>query len=310
MNIYSMGGRSMLDGKEIKVAVIGLDTSHSVVFTELMQSPDCPAEKRVPGLRTISCLRFPTPFQSEEGLDARQKQMEGWGVKVTTDFDEAVADCDAIMLEINDPAYHLDYFKRCADLGKPIFLDKPMAGNIEDGRKIYDLAKSKSLKVFSTSTLRFVPQLLEACIQMPEPYFTTTYGPLGVAPAGSSIVWYGVHSFEMLQRAMGAGAAAVKTVEDKAGVVSVVEYADGRRGVVELTVGAGIYGGCLRSKEKAVPYVVDMSRHYPDLLLEIEKFFRTGKAPISLGTTFEVMAMLDAAERSFKSGKTEAMGVA
>lgn len=30
------------------------------------------------------------------------------------------------MMEINDPSLHLEYFKKCADLGKPIFLDKPL----------------------------------------------------------------------------------------------------------------------------------------------------------------------------------------
>lgn len=294
-----------MGGKETKVAVIGLDTSHSIAFTELMQSPDCPPDKRVAGLRAVSCLSFSTPFQNEEGLDARQKTLESWGVKVTTDFDEAVADCDAVMLEINDPAYHLEYFEQCADLGKPIFLDKPMADNIENGRKIFDMARSRKLKVFSSSTLRFVPQLMEACAGMPEPQTVTTYGPLGKAPAGSSLIWYGVHAFEMLQRAMGPGAARVRAVSNSAGVVSVVEYADGRRGVVELTEGAYIYGGCLKNKEKAVPYVVDMSRHYPDLLIQIERFFRTGEAPIDLETTLEVMAMLDAAERSCLSGLAE-----
>ena len=99
--------------EEIRVAIIGLDTSHSVEFPRRMQAPDCPEKNRVEGLRAVTCLRFETPFTNKQVLDERQKQLEAWGVKVTEDFDEAVSDCDAIMIEINDPAYHLEYFKKC-----------------------------------------------------------------------------------------------------------------------------------------------------------------------------------------------------
>ena len=96
----------------IKVAIIGLDTSHSVALPKLMQDP---AEKdQIKELRATRCLRFETPFQNKAGLDERQAYLESIGVLVTTDFDEAVADCDAIMLEINDPSYHLEYFEKCA----------------------------------------------------------------------------------------------------------------------------------------------------------------------------------------------------
>lgn len=295
--------------KEIRVALIGLDTSHTVEFARRMQAPDCPADQKVAGLRAVSCLRFSTPFQNEEGLNARQAMLESWGIKVTLDFDEAVADCDAIMIEINDAAYHLEYFTRCASLGKSIFLDKPLADTIENGKKIYDLTKSKNLKVFSVSSLRFVPQLEQACREIPSPQFATIYGPLGGAPAGSSIVWYGVHAFEMLQRAMGRGAQSLLVKKDTAGVTAIVTYPDNRRGIVELSNDAWIYGGTLRTADKASPYVVDMSRAYSDLLIKIEAFFRTGVSPVDMDETLEVMAMLDATQKSSDSGKEEKINI-
>jgi hypothetical protein len=71
----------------IKVAIIGLDTSHSVEFPRRMQAPDCPEKNKVEGLRSVTCLRFETPFTNKEVLDERQKQLEAWGVKVTDDWD-------------------------------------------------------------------------------------------------------------------------------------------------------------------------------------------------------------------------------
>ncbi len=292
---------------EIRIGMVGLDTSHSVAFTKCLQAPDVAADQKVAGARVVSCMRFETPFQDKNGLDGRQKQLEEWGVTVTEDFDEAVAECEAIMLEINDPAYHLEYFRKCVPLGKPIFLDKPMADNTTNARAIYKLAKENNLRVFSSSSLRFVPGLIESCKAIPNADYAYTYGALGKAPAGSSVVWYGVHAFEMLERAMGQGAIGVFARRDKAGVVCTVEYPNNRRGIVELTEGSSAYGGCLRDKGKAAPYVCDNSRLYPDQLIKVVEFFKGAEPAASLDDALEVTAMLDAAERSTQSGKPEAL---
>jgi predicted dehydrogenase len=291
--------------KEVKVAVIGLDTSHTIQFIKRMQDPECEAKWKVEGLKAISCMRFETPFQNRQGLDERQKQIEDWGVKVTEDFDEAIQGCDAIMLEINDPAYHLEYFSRCAGLGKPVFLDKPMADDIKSGLKIYELAKKNKTRVFSASSLRFVTELQDAIKTIGDPQYVSVFGPLGIAPAGSSIVWYGVHAFEMLQKAMGRGAISTLAVKDDAGVTVIVEYPDKKRGVVELTEGAYVYGGSIRSQKNSAAFIVDMSMAYTLQLREVADFFRGGEASLTIDDTLEVMDMLDAAERSYVSGEKE-----
>jgi len=258
-------------------------------------------------LNPVSCLRFSTPFHSEEGLNQRQKTLEGWGIKVTTNLGEAVAGCDALMLEINDPAYHLEYFTRVAGLGKMIFLDKPFADTLANAKKILDLTQARQLKVFSSSSLRFVPEFTAACDKMPKPAFGHVYGLFGKPPAGTSIVWYCVHTFEMLQRAMGRGAQSVFVKKDGAGFTAIVQYPENRRGVAELLTGTSIYGGCLHDKEQACPFVASTARCYTHLLEHIAKFFQTGEAPVELAETMEVMALLDAAQRSLDSGKEEAV---
>lgn len=293
--------------KEIKIGMVGLDTSHSIAFTKCLQAPDCAPEQHVDGARVVACMRFETPFQSKEGLDERQKQLEAWGVKVTESFDEAIANCDAIMLEINDPAFHVEYFTKCTELGKPIFLDKPMADNTANAKLIAKLAKDAKLRVFSASSLRFVPALVAAIEAVGEPKYVSTYGPLGKAPAGSSIVWYGVHAFEMLERAMGRGAKSVFARKDSVGVVAIVDYGEGKRGVVELTEGAYAYGGSVRGDKKAVPFTAENALLYPLELNEVVRFFAGAEPPVTLDDALEVTAMLDAAERSVASGKSEAV---
>lgn len=286
--------------KQLRVAMIGLDTSHTIEFARRMQGSDCPAGQAVAGLRAVTCLRFRTPFIDDKALDERQRTLEAWGVKVTDSFDEAVADCDGLMLEINDPALHLEYFTRCAALNKPIFLDKPLADTIRNGLAIAELATAKGVRLFSSSALRYDPALTVANAAM-------VWGPLGVAPAGSSIVWYGVHAFEMLQRCMGRGAALLRCQRDLHGVVAHVDYADGRRGLVELTRDAWRYGGVLRDHRNPEVFfaVAPGAAFYGELMRQVAAFFQSGESPLPLNHTVEVMAMLDAAERSAMSGQAE-----
>ena len=292
---------------KIKVAIIGLDTSHAVEFPKLMQDPAVPEQNQVHDLVATRCLRFETPFQNKEGLDKRQAYLESIGVMVTEDFDTAVADCDAIMIEINDPAKHLEYFEKCAGLGKPIFLDKPFADTLDNAVRIMQIAKENNVRFFTSSSLRYDVDFVDGLAKGVNPESAVVWGPVGRAPAGSSIVWYGVHAFEMLQRIMGCGAVSVNVSGDRKGYVCHVVYGDGRRGIVELTYGSYRYGGVIRDdREKEVLFQVSYRvPFYQMLIIEIIKFFKGESQVIPLEDSFEVMAMLSAADRSAATGRPE-----
>lgn len=289
----------------IKVAIIGLDTSHSTAFPKFMQDPAIPAENRISGLQAISCLRFETAFQRKEGLDKRQKYLESIGIKVTENFDEAVSGCDAIMLEINDPALHLEFFEKCAPLSKRIFIDKPFADTTGNMLKIIEAAKKYDVEFFTSSSLRYDVDLTAGIAQCPSPRRATVWGPVGKAASGSGIIWYGCHAFEMLETVMGRGAVSVSGIQDAAGYIFEISYADGRRGTVELTPGSP-FGAILRDAEFNCTAVNVSGKipFYQMLLQEILRFFREGKA-LALEDSIEVMAILAAADRAVHSGKTE-----
>ena len=290
-------------GKMIKTAIIGLDTSHATEFPKFIQDPAMDAEFQVRSMTVTRNLRFETPFQQKEGLDRRQAYLESLGIKVTENFDEAVADCDAIFIEINDPSLHLEYFRKCAALGKPIFLDKPFADTLDHAAEILKIAKENNVRFFTASSLRFDANIVKAHEEMPQIDQGITWGPLGQAAAGSSIIWYGIHTFEMLEKIMGPGAIAVTTVPDRMGVVCTVAYGDGRRGVVLLTGSNGNYGGILRrGKENRMFTYVGGKHLYHNLVADIGNFFRGKSEGVPLKESFEIMAMLEAAELSVQQG--------
>ena len=292
--------------EEFKIAIVGLDTSHATAFPKLMQDPTTPEEQKISGLRAVSCLRFETAFQNKEGLDKRQEYLESIGVKVTENFEECVADCDAIMIEINDPALHLEYFEKCAPLGKPIFLDKPFADTVENMCKIIDLAKKYNVRFFTSSSLRFDIDFVEGLAKGLPVEKGMTWGPAGIPPKGPAVIWYGCHTFEMLQRLMGHGAITVSGVKDgENDYLFSVKYADGRRGFVELS-SVFSYGAMIRTKENQGECIAVTGRvpFYYMLMKEFVKFLH-GEQPVSWEDSVEVMAMQEAAIKSLESGKPE-----
>lgn len=287
----------------LSVALIGLDSSHTNAFAKRMNDPACPDHQKIPELHAQSCLRFESAFQDKEGLDQRQQELESWGVRVTEDFGEVVANCDVIMLELNDPVMHLEYFERVAGLGKPVFLDKPLADTLDNGRRITSLAEANGVRLWSSSSLRFVRGLKEASQAVPRPDLCNVYGPLGKAASGSDVVWYGVHTFEMMTAAMGLGAKTLYARRDEKGIITTIVYDDGRRAVVELNDGAFFYGGRLQSSDKVSVFQVGASDTlYDNLLARVRDFFLGDDAPVPLEETLEIQAILNGVECSLEEG--------
>jgi predicted dehydrogenase len=287
--------------KEIKIAIIGLDTSHTNEFTKIIQGKD----KKINGLKVVTAFRSPSSFQSEDGQDERQAELEDLGVIMKPTIEEAVKDVDAILIELNDPKPHLEYFKKVADLGLPIFLDKPLAINLKEGKEIIEIAKACGTNMWGASSLRFISQLQSAIKEVSNPTFCNVFGALGTAPAGSSLIWYGCHATEMLVSIMGTNAKKVTAIEDPSGIVYTVEYADNRRGVVQCNRGNYQYGGCVQNSDKLQFFTLGEDIMYYKLLLQIQQFLETGKPPVSFDEMLEVQAVMDAAERSMISGKSE-----
>lgn len=293
---------------DLKVAVIGLDTSHAVEYPRRIVAPDWPADQKVDGLNVISCLRFKTPFTDDSVLAERTAQLEEWGIKVTDDFDEAVEGAEALIISINDGSYHLEYFERCAGLKVPIFLDKPMADTVEAAQKIVTIAEENHTSFFTASCLRVAEELERATDMVKRPTQAFVYGPLGKAKAGSSIVWYGVHAFEMLEATLGLGAETVSVLKDGPGLVAHVCYNDDRRGVVTLTNGIYQYGGVIMDDENASYFNADDTHaHYTRLIHRAAPFFQGGPQPVMINHSMEIMKLLEATQKSYDSGQPVAV---
>jgi predicted dehydrogenase len=183
-----------------------------------------------------------------------------------------------------------------------VFIDKPLASTLEDAREIARLARQSGTPWFSSSSSRFG---VIAASKVPDATAVTTWGP---GPLEShqylDLSWYAIHPTELLFTLMGPGCQTVtRTTSVNTDVVTCV-WKDGRIGTVHAARPYSDYGAIInRGREVIVnhPKAGDATDYRP-LVLEIVKFFQTGKPPVAPEETLDIFAFLDAAQRSKEQG--------
>ncbi|MGA9174179.1 MAG: Gfo/Idh/MocA family oxidoreductase, partial [Thermoactinomyces sp.] len=273
---------------EIRIGIIGLDTSHVTAFTKLLNDPSDP--HHVPGGRVVAAYPGGSPdfelsFSRVEGYS--RQLCEQFGVAIV-DTPEAVAEqSDAILLESVDGRVHLEQFKKIAPFGKPVFIDKPFALNSADAYTMLDLAGKHNIPLMSCSALRYAEALTIAINQTDQGgiFGADCYGPMPLQPLQPGLFWYGIHTVEMLFAILGKGCIHVTAASNDDHDVAVGVWEDGRIGTVRGNRKGNNWFGALVHREKGTQFVdVNSSAkpYFASLLEHVMKMFTTGQPPVDL----------------------------
>ena len=283
--------------KRLRAGIIGLDTSHAVAFTDLLNAPDATGD-----LAEITVVAaYPGGSQDIPSSWNRVKEytdtLRGKGVEICGSIDELLKRVDVVLLESVDGRPHLSQARPVIAAGKPLFVDKPMAASLADAMEIFRLAREKNVPCFSSSSLRFSSGFQAArngTSGFGKVRGCTAWSPMHLEPHHPDLFWYGIHGVETLFTIMGPGCQTVTRVaSDK--VVGL--WKDGRQGVFVAKEG---YGATVEGAEKSGE--VGDYEGYAPLVTEIAKFFKTGKPPVSAEETLEIMAFMEAADESKRRG--------
>jgi predicted dehydrogenase len=298
--LFAMFSAPIASAAELRLGMIGLDTSHVIAFTQLLNDPG--RKDHVPGGKVVAAFKGGSPdIESSWGrIDGFTKRLqEDFGVKVYDSIEEMCRHVDAVLLESVDGRPHLEQARPVILAGKPMFIDKPVAGSLRDAIEIYRLAREHKVPVFSSSSYRFYSSLVELKnSDVGEIRSVISYGPCSIEPTHPDLFWYGVHPTEALFTIMGTGCqSVVRTTTRSTDVVTGV-WADGRVGTLH-----GLRHGSTPHKvivfgSKAVAEQKPGGTSYAPLVKEIMKFFQTGVAPVSPEETIELFAFMEAADES------------
>ena len=281
---------------EIRIGIIGLDTSHVTAFTRILN--DSSAKDHIPGAKVVAAVKDSSPDikASYSRVEKFTAELTGkWGVKLYPNVKELCKQVDAIMIENVDGRPHLKHAFNVIKSGKPLYIDKPLAGTFADCKKIYHLAKQHKVPIFSSSSLRFSKSTLAARAgKHGKVLHCETFSPAHIEPHHPDLFWYGIHGVESLFTVMGPGCISVQRGTTKDGKIKVTgKWKDGRVGIFRESNG---YGGT--AKCETGEYQVGTYDGYAPLVKEIIKFFISGKAPVDERETLEIYAFMNAADES------------
>ncbi|MGO9262745.1 MAG: Gfo/Idh/MocA family protein [Bryobacteraceae bacterium] len=289
---------------DLRVGIIGTDTSHVPAFTKLLNGDGPggqPAADHVPGARVVAAWKGGSPDLEESASRVEQFAEEirtKYGVEIVPDIATLLGKVDAVLLESGDGRPHLAQARAVIAAHKPVFIDKPLAATLEDAREIARLAQAAGTPWFSSSSLRF------GAIGAAKPAGATgvsTWGPGPFEPHHYlDLAWYAIHPVELLYTLMGAGCVEVTRTSGENEDVIVGRWKDGRLGTVRAIRPYSDYGAVvMRGREVTVLHPkAGEATDYRPLVLEIVKFFATGKPPVANAETLEIFAFLDAAQKS------------
>jgi hypothetical protein len=288
--------------KPFRIGIIGLDTSHSVAFTQLINGAK-------PGDELASCrvvAAYPPGSadikSSVERVPKYREQLEQQGIEMVDSIDQLLQRVDGVLLETNDGRPHLEQLRAVLKAKKPVFIDKPIAGSLRDAVAIFAEAKAAGVPVFSASSLRFAPSAQEVRHgAIGHVVGCDTYSPCPIEPTHPDLFWYGIHGVETLFTVMGPGChSVVRTSSDGTDVV-VGQWADGRIGTFRgIREGKGEYGGTAFGTDDV--RALGQFDGYGPLVVEIVRFFHTGKPPVDADETLEIYAFMEAADQSKRQG--------
>jgi hypothetical protein len=287
-------------GADLRIGIIGCDTSHVVAFTETLNNPE--AKGHVPGGKIVAAYKGGSPDipSSISHIEGYSKTLqEKYGVKIYDSIEELCKDVDAVCLESVDGRPHLAQVKPVLQARKPVFIDKPMAASLADVREIFRLAKEGKVPVFSSSSLRFARDTQAVHNgSIGKVTYAETYGPCELEPHHPDLFWYGVHGVESLFTIMGTGCQMVQRQTTPDGKIEVIgTWADGRKGIFRED--KDFHGLAKGEQGETAAGSFD---GYEPLVAAIMKFFQTGMAPVQPEETIEIIAFMEAADESKKQG--------
>lgn len=287
----------------MRLGIIGLDTSHVVAFTKVLNDSSSP--DHVAGAKVVAAFKG-----GSADVDVSRNRVEGfttelrdkWGVEIVDSIQELCQKVDAVLLESVDGRPHLEQVKPVLEARKPVFIDKPLAASYRDAKEIDRLARQAGVPWFSSSSLRFWEEIqrLKTSPAVGRILGVHTYGPSPTEPHHPDLMWYGIHAVEALFTLMGPGCESVSRTHSQGADVVVGRWKDGRIGVMRgLREGKEDYGVTVFG-EKGILHSENKPFGYRPLLVEIVKFFETRNSPVNSAETLEMFAFMEAADLSKK----------
>jgi predicted dehydrogenase len=283
----------------MKIGIIGLDSSHAVMFARFFNEQEKYRLGRVVaawpgGSRDVA-------LSAERVRGFTQQVRNDYGVNIVATVQEVSSACDALLLLSMDGRTRAAQFEAIARDGLRVYVNKPLATTSADAQHIARIAARTGVRWFSASMLRFVDGLNG------RPRHAEASCPLwwdGGANAGW--FWYGMHGIELIHTVMGPGvqSVAVRAVGETNSIhgagceTLTLRWADGRHAILHGVLDQNapymlaLDGGAAREISLPAKRFEQATAH----------FLATGEPPVANAETLEIIRCVEAANESRSTG--------
>lgn len=180
----------------IRIGTVNIDTSHPMGFAEVMEKGD---RARYVGIYNDS-------FRSDAEVEGFMRR---FGVEKRCQSVEELADmCDIGFIQGCDWDKHLEYAQPFFDRKKPVFVDKPLVGNLKDCKRVEQLVRDGCV-ILGSSSARYAFEVQEFMAMPVEERgeIVQIFGTSGVDEFN-----YGIHIVELAGGLLGTGVEYVKYI--------------------------------------------------------------------------------------------------
>lgn len=293
----------------LEIGIIGLDTSHALAFTKLLNDRSHPFN--VKGGKVTFAFPGGSPdFElslSRVGKFTRDLR-ENYSVQMVRTKEELAEKSDAILLESVDGAVHLEQLKSIVAYKKPVFIDKPFSLDSKVAMEMLQMAENYGTPVMSSSALRFAEGLTKILQENVGRQIigADCFGPMEMINREQGYFWYGIHMADMLYAILGPGATSVSAISNEQHDILTGLWNDGRLGTIRGNrKGNNLFGAIIHFEDGSEFLTVrpDDKPYYASLLEHIIDFFGSGIPSVPLHETAEIIRFLEVANESDKAGK-------
>ena len=226
---------------------------------------------------------------------------------VCDDITECGHDVDGILIADDCTSRHYRHADPLWQFAKPIFIDKPLAGTIEEAEAVVAKAEQHGVPIFSASGLQFTREIEEARPDIEK--LGTLLCTLSANP--NELVFYGIHGLAMLRQLYGPGIQSVQNIGE--GDVDIVKYRwhDGRIGLqVGLETGRpGWMLSVFGEKGRLDIPTGDADYFYWNVMTHFLQMVETGQQPLPNADMLEIIRALCLAKESRRRGTGEEMAM-
>ena len=286
----------------IRIGIVGAENSHSAAIAKTLN-----INNRVPGAKVVAIWGETDEFAAKAAQSGQIPTI----VKQPADL---IGLADAIVIDHRHAKHHLPAAEAFLKARLPMFIDKPFSYRLAEGRDFLQRARKSGVPVTSFSSVphqKTFADFVKSLKKAGKVSAVTSAGPCDLNSPYGGVFFYGIHQVEMLVAAFGqdvAAAAVTRRPESKSATATLFFQSGLVASMLLCEQGSMGFQMCATTDSGPVAAkIVSDADPYLAGIKTFVRMFKTGKEPLDHARILTPVAVLEALEKSVKTGKVVAV---